>query len=315
MVKPKHLRNIPTKSARGVSTKPVRPSPKKPVVDQILEWVLVDEDPYIRDCYEEILGIAGHPLDLVLSNLVLMPKILVAGRRALHRHLVDNGFHWGVQVTRCGVVAGSKVDVDVPAIRKFSSYYSRAGVDAIAMIVPCPVPLASDPCGFGIALDHHSLFFGPHVRAEIQKAELKAHTRSKNAPDRGPIQWHEPDDEDGLKATMASMFRPPLTKVPNFEGIEEGPTVGGWNAREARHLRGFLTLVTRSMLPMKKALILIGEGRSVMAGPIAAAEVSIKKGRREGQPLVHPDGLPHFWFRELVRLGRDDLAVPLIKLR
>lgn len=305
MVKPKHLRNPKPKSAR----------PKLSAIDQILAGARVDEDPKARAAYQAILGIAGVPFDLALTDQALMPKISTTARRALQRHLLDNGLEWGAQVTRVGVVAGSDVEVDVPSIRKLSSYYSRAGVDAITMLVPSPVPLAWHPCGFGQALDVHAVFFGPNVRTAMQKVELKTRSRRTDLPVRDPIQWYAADDDDALKATMSKMFRPPLTKVVDLAGFDQGQPVEGWDSREARQRRGLFTLMTRSMLPLKKAMTLIGEGRSVMAGAIAAAEVSVRKGRREGEPPVHPDGMPHFWFGELRRLDLNDFAVPLIKLR
>jgi len=290
-------------------------SKKSSPMQSILEYVGAADDPDALAAYNAIFGIEGPIVDLSIANHVRMSAVRDAVVETMTSHLSQNGQEWGLQVTRLGVVAGSSAEIDVPEVRKQSRIYTQAGVDAITAVVPSPVPLSSDPNGFGIALDSCALVFGPGAESLLQRAELKARPRRKDAPRRTSICWQGPDEADELKAALTRIFRPSLINGIALEGISEAPVSDEWKRRSACRKRGFVTLMMRSMLPLKKSLSLVGESRSLVVGAIAAAEGAMKKAQRDSKPCVHPDGLPHFWFRELRRLGLDDISVPLVKLR
>lgn len=318
MPKPKKFRKMMSKRAKvpaSASTETIADSTKRTTIQRILEFAQVADNPNIGACYDAILGAAGSIVDLSLANRAQASTICDAVHKALLRHLIGNEQEWGLQRTRLGSASGAAIEIDVPEVRKASRFYAQAGVDAIAMVVPGPVPDITDPSGFGMALELWTIVFGHDARELIQRADSKLRTRRTRPAPRSSIEWYGADDRAALKTALTNMFCPALTKAPPFDGATEGLTSDEWDTRPARQKRGFVTLMTHSMLPLKKAVTLIGEGKSMVVGAMAAAEVAMKKGKQGSKPTVHPDGLPHFWFQELRRLGLDDIAVPLVKLR
>lgn len=319
MSKPKkqrsQVRKLVKKNTKTSTQAAKTPTAKKSVVERILEFGQVGENLHASSVCHAILGDAGSIVDMSLANQAQMSGILSMAQESVCRYLGENELEWGVQRTRFGVVSGSSAEIDVPRIRKASRFYALAGVDAIVMVVPGPVPLESDRSGFGIALDAYTFVFGPDARSRIHRAEVKSRAHRTASHSRHPMRWYEASEQDALKTELTNMFRPSLIKVPTVDGDKESALPEDWNSRQSRQLRGYVTLMMRSMQPLKKSVVLIGEGRTLMVGAIAQAEENMKKARRGSEPAVHPDGLPHFWFQQLRRLGLDNISVPLIKLR
>lgn len=320
MPKPKNFRGKKRqKGGTGGGTTPPPPPPgsaeKKSTIDRIVEFARIDEDANARAVYPAIIGKQGSITDLAIANVGQMELTKQAVAAALIARIGETDDEWGVRSTLIEVVPGSKVEVDVPKCRKPWRFYAKANVDAVISIIAAPIPLPSDTTGIGVAVAVHALVFGPNARASIQLADSKARMRGGGSSSLSSTIWYETNDEEALKKALRDMFRPSWIDLPLLENALETEVPDGWNKASSRRLRGLLTLMTRSMLPAKKALGFVGEGKSVVVGALTAAEVGMKKARRTSPPPVHPDGLPHFWFGELRRLGLDNIAVPLIKLR
>lgn len=318
MPKPKHLRGKTGRNANNasVTAQPLsNPPTKLNEIDRILEFARCGEDEHSRSTYSAILGLQGSITDLSLVNFGQMKRIEEAVAKALLARFAEANDQWAVRSTLIDIVPGSKVVIDVPKARTALRLYAKAEVNTIMTVFPAPVPLSSDPTGFGMAVEARALVFGANAQAFVQRPDTKS--RIRNTVSRYPTAtaWCESNDATALKKVLRDMFRPSLTQLPVLEGAPETIIPDGWNKASARRLRGLMTLMTRSMLPTKKALGFVGEGKAMVVGPITAAEVAMKKACRSARPPVHPDGLPHFWFEELRRLGLTNVTVPLIKLR
>lgn len=309
------LKNRRNKTSRRGSTPALHDTaPRMTTIERIFEFSRVAEDANSSAAYHAIIGREGSITDLSVANVARMAQVKDALHSSLFRRISQSEEEWAVRVARIGVEPGSKVDVDIPRCRKEMRPYTKAGVDAIMMTVVAPVPLPSDPTGFGIAFEARAIIFGSGARAAIQRAETTGRTRS-GSPNRSSIAWYSPQDEEALKQALEDMFCPSWIKAPPTEGLPEEEASANWGKTRCRQLRGLVTLMTRSMLPAKKALALVGEGKAMVVGAIAAAEVGMKKASRASPPPVRPDGLPHFWFGEIRRLGLDEISVPQINLR
>lgn len=320
MPKPKHLRGKKCRKAiPGTATGSTQPSSNPPVakseIDRILAFARCGDDEHTRAVYSAIIGLDGSFTELSMANFGQMERIEEAVVAALSARIAQTNEQWAVRSTLVEVVPGSKVVIDVPKARTTLRFYAKAEVNTIMTVIAAPVPLSSDPTGFGMAVATRALVFSANARAMVQRADTKSRIRSTGSCSPISTAWYEPNDEAALKKVLRDMSRPSLTQLPLLDGAQEATLPDGWNKPSARRLRGLTTLMTRSMLPTKKALGLVGEGKSIVVGPITTAEVAMKKARRFDRPPVHPDGLPHFWFEELRRLGLTDMTVPLIKLR
>lgn len=317
MPKPKNLRGKKRRKVNNVvgTTMPQsNPITAKSEIDRILAFACADA-PHTRDVYSAITGLEGSINDLSMANFGQIKRIEETVMAALSARIAQANEQWAVRSTIVDVVPGSKVVIDVPKARTALRFYAKADVNTIMTVSCAPVPQSSDPTGFGIAVEARALIFGANARAMAQRVDTKS--RIRNTGFCGPIStaWYEPNDQAALKKALHDMFRPSMVHLPSLEGTHEACVPDGWNKASARRLRGLMTLMTRSLLPTKKALGFVGEGKSMMVGAITAAEVAMKKACRSSRPPVHPDGLLHFWFEEQRRLGLTDVTVPLVKLR
>ena len=308
---------------------PIEISSTGPAADQIHRFMRTQENPGSCTACNSILGIEGAVAETTVANEVQTSAISESVERSVLRQWRTTPTEWGVQTTRICVVPGSAAVIDVRAARKAFRLYSQADVDAIVIVTVGPVPLETDPLGFGLAVDVRAIVFGPNAQAKLTLIEAKSRPRRAGRPShrgaeprrsgagwmsRSPIVWYKSDDKAALKLELAKLFNPLLTATPEGAG-HQMPMPDSWDEPEAKQLRGFVTLMARSMLPLKKALMLIGAGQSVVIGAIANAELELKKARRASEPVIPADGVPHFWFAELRRLGLDNISVPLVKLR
>lgn len=320
--KPKHLRGKKSRkvsnanaATRAPSNPPDVTPPKLSAIERILAFARCGEDGHAGAIYSAIIGLEGSITDLSLANFSQMERLEEAVAAALLARFAQTNDQWAIRSTLADVVPGSKVVIDVPKARAALRFYAKAEVNTIMTVLPAPVPLASDPTGFGMAVEARALVFGPNAQAIMQRADIKSRIRGTGSRSATSMVWYQPNDAAALKKELRNMFRPSWIQLPLLEGAQEAAPPDGWNKASARRLRGLVTLMTRSMLPTKKALGFVGEGKSMAVGAITAAEIGMKKACRSSRPPVHPDGLPHFWFDELRRLGLTDVAVPLIKLR
>lgn len=311
MVKPAHLRG----KKRG-KTKPELGSvevggqsvTKLQFIDRMLDHLGLETEPVIAERYQAILGKHGSMADVSLGNAELMDRVKRVARKALKQHLAALDHEWAEVVIDVGVAPGSKVEIDLPQARKRCRFLGKAGLDVAALVQVTPVPLETDPLLFGMATKVRAIVFGADARLRLDRALRKS---------RGPrpsVTWYPADDGEAIARVLADMFTAPLTG--GKLGVDDAHVLtDAWTSRAARLDRGFITLMARSMIPLKKAFVFYGEGKSVMAGAVTTAEVALKKAIKVSKPVIHADGLQHFWFGEVQRLQRWDIAVPLIMLR
>lgn len=283
-------------------------------LDRILKFAEVPDGSELYEAYLAVSGL-GRPLDdLVASHNAEANKISAALRKALKRKTDDSSWEIGLQVQHFGSTPGSAAVLDIPAARKAAKLHKNAGVDAIAAIRIYPVEGGSDDCNFDIELDILTILFGSNARSAIARGNSKSRARASLGLVHSELKWLDPHDDDALKSACNQLMAPRLAGLPKSDHSAPLILCESWDTDEARGLRSFVSLMHLSMLPMKKKLIVSGEGKPIVTGAIADAEHRLSKACKGTPPIIHRDGVPHFWFSELRRLGLDDFSVPLVKL-
>ena len=120
-------------------------------------------------------------------------------------------------------------------------------------------------------------------------------------------------DRATVKAALASLFYPPLTRLPIGDPFDDEDQRFAKGSKQAE--RALVALMCRSQLPSKKMLMGFGAGKSVMDGALGRLDYLVKEQCKGKPAVVHRDLVPHFWFSELRRLELHHLTVPTIRLR
>ena len=79
--------------------------------------------------------------------------------------------------------------------------------------------------------------------------------------------------------------------------------------------RAFIALQIRSLLPLVKQMIATGQGKEILSPALQAAQMRVNFAAKQQAVPLHWEGLVHFWFSELNRLGFTDQSVPVVRLR
>ena len=174
-----------------------------------------------------------------------------------------------------------------------------------------PVPDISDPSGFAIATDLVGVYFGPNARSVVYRAPRTRRFTPRTA--NPSVTWLDPNDKVPLRLAIRKFIEPRLSLSPAIEREASSPMPDDWKV--GRALRAFAMLQVWAMLPLKKRLIAAGEGKAILAGELAQAEHRLGESCRGGDVQIHRDGVVHFLFGEMQRLGITMFGVPLIQLR
>jgi hypothetical protein len=303
--KPKAIRD-----ARRKAKKAAKAAPKLTPIEKVLRFVNPDGDTNTLSRYDSIIG-RNFPIDeLSASNLSGTARLAEGIANALQRLLTDSPGPVAVRTQRLSVTPGSAAEFDIPAIRKAAM---TRGVNTIAGIRMYPVPEPSDASGLAIAIDMIGLLWGPNVQNLLQRARRTHNARSFRYAESASVAWLQPNDEAGLRKAVQQIVMPCLSLPLSEERASDDVFPANW--KDGRVLRAFIMVQTGSMLAVKRKLIAAGAGKAILTGEIAQAEHRLGEVTKVGPSPIHRDGVVHFWFREMARLGLTGLTVPLIKLR
>jgi hypothetical protein len=283
---------------------------KTGAMDKILLYANPHNTPDIRARYAALNGTGRPPEDLLAMNTVQAFALAKGVSEGLLRYFAENPGPVGLQIQRIGVASGAAAIIDLPASRAMAS---AKGASVIGGIRFYPLPDPSDSSGFKVVVEAVTIHFGPNARADAERMGGRNRTRDAVGCDRAVSTWFDSTDEKALKDAVSLVIKPLLTLSPAVERGMELLLPEDWNSKRA--LRALLMFFAYAMLPTKKKLIALGAGKPIITGELALAEHRLRLACKSGgASVVHRDGVPHFCFSELRRLGLDNLSVPLIEL-
>lgn len=294
-------------------TNTARFATKKSVRDRIHEFARTTETPDVAAMYDAILGFERPLDDLVVIN---QPALGVTRRLVvsdLEAYLNAQPSRVGREVTRIAITPGSNADISIPDVRKAAALYKRAGVDAISTVRFRPVPDEDDPNGFRFVVELVTLVFGDRAEGKLSAKRLRRRRGSGFALPN--TQWTEPHDTEAIRAAVRGLFSPNYTGVPVGNSSTDPAAPPTWSDEAERNRRAYVTMMAMAQLPLKYMLVLNGAGGPILARALAEAQHSLREACKAAPPVIHRDGVAHFFFAELRRLGLEDIAVPLVKLR
>lgn len=278
-------------------------------LEQVFELVNADADPDIQNAYEATTGTGNSVEGLVSSNFPESAALSDGIANALQRHLGDTVAQVAIRKQRIGVTPGSAAVLDVRDFRKTAM---TRGVDTISGVHCYPIPCPSDPAGFEIATDMVGIFFGPNARQAVQRGPRARRSRTFSRTGMATVTWVDPTDEVPLRDALRKFVEPCLTIGLAGEGDIGRPLPADW--ADGAALRAFVMLQMWAMLPLRKRLVAAGAGRAILAGEIAQAEHRLVVASKGRVSPIHRDGVVHFLFGEMQRLGITGFTVPLVQL-
>ncbi len=278
----------------------------------IFTFARADELPAITQKYEAILG-SSRPVDsMVCSNQPLLNGMRKQVSVAFMKHLEAHPRPVGLQVIQAAVTPGSSAEVSIAAVRKAAALFKAAKVDVIGVVKLVPVPDTVDPSGFAIAARLEVLVFGENAQQKLEAKSRK--TRATPGVRRSAVQWIANDNIKAIKKAVGQIMRPTYNlQIENV--FEDLPPTRDWSKPSNRNLRAFVVQMALAQLPVSKMLVLHGVAGPIFAQANAEAKLSLKAACGKSPPVIHSDGIPHFFFSELRRLGLDNINVPLVMLR
>lgn len=284
--------------------------PKLSLFDRILKFADTTEGAAPRAQYEALFAISRPVDDALASNTNLLKEGAKVALAGLENSMLSKGADLKLQISRIKVCLFDDLDFSVLEARKVIGKYGKDGYDGIGAVRFCPVPHPETGATV-IAMDAVTLYTGsPSPSRPIRR---RRRASFGDEIERASSVTFNLSDRATVKAALASLFYPPLSRLPIRDPFEnEGQRFAKGNSQTERAL---VTLMCRSQLPVKKMLIGFGAGKSVMDGAQSRIEYLLKEKCKGSPEVLHRDLVPHFWFGELRRLGLDHLSVPTIRLR
>ena len=281
---------------------------KKTIGERLLKYAGAGDDQRIRERYDALLG-TGRPTDDVLASYThLLKEGAKVAQTSLQNSIAQAGVDLQFQVSRIAIRPLSNLEFSVVDARKAATEYGKSGYDGFASVRFCPVPHPDSGADM-IAMDVVALFSGnPLPRMPVRRRRRAAATDGVERSSTVTL-----SGKSAAKAALASMFYPPLTRLPKADPLEGEDQVFATESKVAE--RALVTLMCRSQLTVKKMLIGFGAGKSILDGVQGRLEYLRKERCKGSSEVVHRDLVPHFWFGELRRLELHDLSVPAIRLR
>lgn len=297
----------------GGTVTSIKSTSKKSLMDRIHEFARTTEAPEVVAFYDSIFGI-GRPLDdLVASNQHLLKAMRPLLLSDFEAYLNAQPSRVGREVTRIAVTRGSNADFPIPDVRKAASIYKRAGVDVISTVRFRPVADDGDPNGFAFAVELYALIFGDSAEGKLLAKSRRS--RRGTGLNRSRRQWIEPHNTEAIRAAVRGLFSTNYTSPPIEDSFVDLAALPDWSDKNGRNLRAYITMMARAQLPLKYMLVLNGAGGPILARALAEMQHALKESSKDRPPVIHRDGVAHFFFSELRRLGLDDISVPLVRLR
>lgn len=274
-------------------------------LEHVLNFAQIADDATLTAEYEAINGKRNSVDMLVRSNSTAMPALATGLTNAVLRHMAECTSPVAIVTQRIGITPGSASQFDLPGFRKLGR---APGCDVISGIYPYPVPLHSDPRGFGIAVDKITVRVGAPTFKRRRSRGLR-YTPPFEQQNHVEIDC---DDEDALHDAFQKMVEPVFYRSRKVEREADESFPDDW--RQNRALHGFVMLQVCSMLPVKRTLVATGALRALLAGELGAHEHRLATACKGAESPVHWNGMVHFWYPELARRELNDITVPLIKL-
>lgn len=220
-----------------------------------------------------------------------------------------------LQTQRFAMAPASKADIDIAATAKQLSTYKKAGVSSISRLLMEPKPLIIDPLGYGLQPVWRSFLIAKNVRREIAgAAPLRSRRPCIHLVDtqRRWIDLSQPDElSDAIDEFMA---RPRLKDREDSRRAKE-LGLSDWDAPEQRARRAVSAFQAEIQVAMQRQYVAEGRGRHILLPALKMAELRVAAERNGSQQVVHKDGVAHWCFKQLLRLGFEDQSVPFPTLR
>ena len=295
-------------SSKSPKLKEVKTKPKKaPIAERLMNFAKADEDSGRAKRYEAVLG-RDRPVDVPLASYAeLFRRGAAVARSNLATSLAPDEGHLKYQVNRVAICSIENVAFSVAEARKVAAKYGREGYDGFAAVRFSPFP-DPDTGAEMMAVDVVVLFCGTPERKKTSRRRRPAVDGVK----RSVVKTIAFKDRAAVKAAIAAMFYPPLTRTPSGDPLD----VDGVKFRKGSNQleRALVTLMCRSQLPAKKMLVGFGAGKAIVDAAYSWIDYLLKE-KNKGMPeFLHRDLVAHFWFDELRRLELHHLSVLKITL-
>lgn len=303
-------RRDPIAESEAADTHPTKAASatKKSFEQGLIESVNASGSPELSAKYAALCGAARPVAKPLVCDRGLMKAVELDIGRDLQSLLAESPSDVGLQTTRIGVVSGAHAVISVMEMRKAKALYEKAKVDGIATVRFCAIP-GADPAWPDIALDLVTTIWG--TDAESKLASAASRSRGPDSYQRSRTDWDEPDEIDWDMA-LGGMFSPPFHSLPQWDPLRD--RTAEFDRRCDTGKRAAITLMCRSQLPLRKALLGFGGGKRIVKRALANVDESLKARCKAGPAILDENEIPHFWFSELRRQGWDNISVPIVKL-
>ncbi|GGD64867.1 hypothetical protein GRI62_11715 [Erythrobacter arachoides] len=263
--------------------------------------------PGISEQYQAVLG-TGRPVAAPLASYGEMLREGAGIALAGLRNTVPKGEDLMLQVSRVAIQPFDALNFSLADVRKVAAKYDKEGYDGLAGARFCSVPEVETKIPL-MAMDVVALYFG-NPPTKIRRGPRRRFVATDSI-ERSTALTISLNDQRALRAALAAIFYPPLTRTPTGDLLDDNNDrfIKGGSPME----RAFVTLMCRSQVSLKKSLIGFGAGKAVVAGAVGHIEHLQRKGCKGRVEVIHRDLVPHFWHSELKRLGFEHLALPMIR--
>lgn len=286
----------------------VKPRSDKTPETLLLEHVGATDHPEIAVKYLAFLGLERPLSKPPLSDQVACDVVASSCIDDLRKHLKGRECQVGVQVSRLAVLDAHSAVISALVVQRGHSFVKRSGFDAVSLTRVCAVPNDS-AAGFGLALDQVTICWGDSLGRRLLATVNRG--RKPEGFEHSCPRIFDSDDSAWEDYARKMMFAPPLDSLPVDDRAALKP--GSFDERAEPGRRALITLMARSQLPVAKALVGFGQGKTIVELAKTRLKASTKARCNEAPEIIAPEEVLHFWFGELPRLGVNDVVVPMIK--
>lgn len=300
----------PTHNEAGPSRSTIaQKAPSSKIAAKIIEHVGATDQPEIAAKYEALCGAARPVSKAIASDIMAMNELKNSIATDLRNELSANPRAIGIRVDRLGVLNGATPKISIEEVKKGGKVYSKAKVDGFSAIRFCPAPKAdsSEP---GTAVDLVTLLIDKEADRLVYASTYRS--RARDAFNRSPILWWEPDDPRAIDEALSIMFSSPFNQLPLKD-----PTLDGkaqFDGVNGSGHRAFLTLMFRSQLQLGKMMVGYGIGKALIKRALTSVEGFMGKRCKAAPEILNDEEILHFFFAELRRLELDHVSVPIVRL-
>lgn len=283
------------------------------LLKKILDFAKTGGDAGLIERYEAIIGTEPHAV-LLASNQVHQHHISKAVHLGLRRMAKLEGFQLAFQAESMGRIPASSLVIPLKSAKARSKVYARAGASSISVLDFLDVPMPDDSSGWGIELRVISLIFGVNISSDVMMAQRQA--RMGRSDPVCSLDWVDATSKRALREAVERVLMPPLVgSEESREAARLAQCDDVWMKKKRAQQRAWVMLHLLSMLPMARRFSAQGAGRQILEPAVRQAVVQTNEAARGRRTAIHPDGVPHFWFHELRRLGFEDIGMGMLMLR